>query len=328
MFPNVWKRSAPSTASLASRITSRIRIVKTDAQNGAALAGAVFSVTDANGSIAATLTTGADGTASTDWLPYGTYTVTETAAPDHYINGDFSTTVNAHEDGKTYSFDVSNEPMRGGIRLVKTDALDVRPLSGVVFDIYQQDMLIGSMTTDEQGVASYGDWIIRETEAPEGYSRMEDYLLHVDENWTEPKPITLINIPDTYAFFKSDNKKNALAGAVFAVEDEQGNVVQEVVSAENGVVFIDGLTPGTYIIREIEAPEGFTCSDDTLKVVINEKYTHPAKLKRFVNYPSISTGVDITPTTLTWIGIGLAGMAAVIVIANMKVRKKVKKARR
>ena len=162
----------------------------------------------------------------------------------------------------------------------------------------------------------YGDWIIRETEAPEGYNRMEDYLLHVDESWTEPKPITLINIPDTYMFFKSDNKKNALAGATFAVEDENGNVVQEVVSAENGVVTISGLTPGKYTIREIATVEGFTVSDDTITVEINEKYKVPTKLKRFVNYPSISTGVDISPTTMTWVGIGLVGIAGLIVVLN------------
>ena len=164
----------------------------------------------------------------------------------------------------------------------------------------------------------YGDWIIRETEAPEGYNRMEDYLLHVNEDWTEPKPITLINIPSTYMFFKSDNKKNALAGATFAVEDENGNVVQEVVSAENGVVYIYGLTPGKYTIRETATVEGFIVNDDTIEVVIDEKYEVPTKLKRFVNYPSISTGVDVSPTTLTWIGLGLAGIAGVIVIVSMK----------
>ena len=154
---------------------------------------------------------------------------------------------------------------------------------------------------------------------------MKDYLLHVDENWMEPKPITIVNIPSTYMFFKSDNKKNALAGASFAVEDENGNVVQEVVSAENGVVTIYGLTPGKYTIREIATVEGFTVSDDTIEVIIDEEYEVPAKLKRFVNYPSISTGVDVSPTTMTWIGLGLAGAAGAIVLVGLKKRKGGKK---
>ena len=102
----------------------------------------------------------------------------------------------------------------------------------------------------------------------------------------------------------------------FAVEDENGNVVQEVVSAENGVVYIYGLTPGKYTIRETATVEGFTVSDDTITVEINEKYKVPTKLKRFVNYPSISTGVDVSPTTLTWVGIGLVGIAGLIIALN------------
>ena len=93
-------------------------------------------------------------------------------------------------------------------------------------------------------------------------------------------------------------------------------MVQEVVSAENGVVYIYGLTPGKYTIRETATVEGFTVSDDTITVEINEKYKVPTKLKRFVNYPSISTGVDVSPTTLTWVGAGLLGIATLIVVLN------------
>lgn len=135
----------------------------------------------------------------------------------------------------------------------------------------------------------------------------------------------LVNIPSTYMFFKSDNKKNALACAIFVVEDEKGHVVQEVASAENGVVYIYGLTPGKYTIREASTVEGFTVSDDTIEVVIDEKYEAPAKLKRFVNYPSISTGLDVSPTMLTWIGLGLAGSAGLTVLVGLKRRNGGKK---
>ena len=58
-------------------ITSRIKIIKTDAVTGDVLPGAVFSVTDDAGYTVATITTGADGTASTGWLSYGYYTISE-----------------------------------------------------------------------------------------------------------------------------------------------------------------------------------------------------------------------------------------------------------
>lgn len=115
---------------------------------------------------------------------------------------------------------------------------------------------------------------------------------------------------------------------MFAVEDESGNVVQEVVSAENGVVSISGLTPGKYIIRETSTVEGFTVNDDTIEIMIDEKYEVPTKLKRFVNYPSISTGVDVSPTMLTWIGVGLAGIAGIIAFVGAGNRKGGKKKKR
>ena len=83
---------------------------------------------------------------------------------------------------------------------------------------------------------------------------------------------------------------------------------------KNGVVTIEDLTPGKYTIREIATVEGFTVSDDTITVVIDENYTVPTKFKRFVNYPSIATGVDVSPTMLTWVGVGLVGAAGVVIL--------------
>ncbi len=303
-------------------------------QDGKPLAGAEFVLVDAFGERFAVAVSDTNGMVRFTKVPYGSYTIRELKAPDGYLlsKQEIPITIDAdYRSSEKPLATVVNHLKR--VQFIKVDTSG-KYLPDVAFSLINAVTLevVETATSNERGEFiftkfGYGDWIVRETEAPEGYSRMEDYLLHVDEEWEEPKPITLVNYPDTYAFFKSDNKKNALAGAVFAVEDKSGTVVQEVTSGENGVVYIDGLTPGRYIIREIEAPEGFTCSDDTLEVVIDEDYTHPAKLKRFVNYPSISTGVDITPTTLTWIGVGLAGVAGIILVIGMK-GKSGRKARR
>ena len=143
--------------------------------NGAALAGAEFTITDNTGAVVATITTDEDGVAVTDWLTYGTYTVTETKAPGHYINSGFAARVDAHEDGKTYELAVTNAPNKGGIRLTKTDSETGAFLAGVQFSIYQGDLLIATMTTDENGIASCdsldrGTYLVKEDALPEGYS--------------------------------------------------------------------------------------------------------------------------------------------------------------
>src|SRR5262245_55180907 len=70
-----------------TRQLGAIKVIKTSSKTGAALAGAVFSVTGPN-SFSTTLTTGANGTACVDNLPFGSYTVTETSAPPGYIIDD------------------------------------------------------------------------------------------------------------------------------------------------------------------------------------------------------------------------------------------------
>ena len=97
--------------------------------------------------------TDAKGEAVTNWLTWGKYEVTETKVPVNFIDNHYSETITGMENEKTYTLNVSNEPMKGWIRLTKTDSLDGTPISGVVFDIYQGETKVSSMTTGADGVA-------------------------------------------------------------------------------------------------------------------------------------------------------------------------------
>ena len=137
------------------RIRGKIRIAKTDSLTKEPLADAEFTVvrTDGTGT-PIVLTTDANGYAETDWLDYGQYRVTESKVPAHYETSGFSTEIDCTENGKTYLVEVENEPTKGYIRVVKTDALDGIPIAGVQFDIYDASgNPAGSMTTDEMGFA-------------------------------------------------------------------------------------------------------------------------------------------------------------------------------
>mgnify|MGYP000910752376 FL=1 len=81
----VW-RNATSGGEGTSTIVARIRIVKVDKDDhNTKLAGAVFKVTSvADPTKTWTITTGEDGTATTEKLPAGTYTVQEVTAPSGY----------------------------------------------------------------------------------------------------------------------------------------------------------------------------------------------------------------------------------------------------
>ena len=77
------------------------------------------------------------------------------------------------------------------------------------------------------------------------------------------------------------------------------------------MVHITDLLAGNYIIRELETVEGFTRSDEVIELVIDENYVVPEKLQRFVNYPSIETGVDLEMTPIAWAGVVLLIIAVV-----------------
>ncbi len=73
------------TCTFSNRLlVGAIRVTKRSIKDNAALAGATFVIKDASNSVVATLTTGNDGTACKDFLSFGNYTVTETAAPGGY----------------------------------------------------------------------------------------------------------------------------------------------------------------------------------------------------------------------------------------------------
>lgn len=87
----------------------QIRIEKSDALTGEALAGAEFTITrnsglpshkgSNDGAVVAVMTTDADGVAVSPLLTWGTYTVVETKIPAHYENQPFEAVVIISEHG-------------------------------------------------------------------------------------------------------------------------------------------------------------------------------------------------------------------------------------
>lgn len=287
--------------------TSKIRIVKTDAMNGAALAGAEFTITDNVGVVVATITTDEDGVAITGWLPYGTYTVAETKAPAHYVNSGFAATVDAHEDGKTYEFAVSNAPNKGGIRLAKTDGETGAFLAGVKFNIYQGDTLIATMTTDENGVASCenldrGTYLVKEDALPEGYSGelvVLEATVHSD-TVTELHAVNSKSKSQIRIVKTDDLTGEVVSGAEFTVTDETGNVAAVITTDATGEAVTDWLPYGIYTVTETRTPEHYVTSDWSETVAAYENgvtYTFEVSNTPIKGYLQI-TKTDVLDDTL------------------------------
>ena len=235
-----------------------------DAVSGDVLAGAVFAVCDETGNTVAELTTGEDGTATTDWLPYGTYTVTEISAPAGFANSSTALQIDAFEDGRTYIIEVENTPTVGGIKVIKVDSLTQMPIAGVQFDVYQGSTLIGSMTTNDQGVAfidgiEKGTYTVKEHALPTGYVGELAEMTVTVEACSVAEAIA-VNTPaqSKIRIIKTDSVTGGmLPGAEFSVADVAGNIVAELTTGEDGTAESGWLPYGTYFVSEVSAPDGY-----------------------------------------------------------------------
>ena len=290
---------------------SVILIQKLD-QNNTALQGAEFGLYDESGKLVMTAVSDMEGKARFVGADYGKYTIRELSTPDGYLPSRDVISVTIDEgytntDQPTAT--VINPEKK--IMCIKADTSG-KPIPGVEFSLYNAVTMekVETAVSDKDGVVifrnfDYGDWIIRETAAPEGYSKMEDIRFQVNDGWKEPKPILCINIPNHYEFMKTDSSGTPLAGVKFRLEDENGKDLGTYESDQDGMVQIKDLLPGTYFIKEIETLEGYSVSGEVIKLKLDEYYTVPEKVKQFVNYTTIQTGVHLAVTGIMWAGLGL-----------------------
>lgn len=309
---------------------TRFSLRKVD-ESGKPLAGVMFGLKKADGMLMMTAKTDAKGMATFEKVPFGTYTLVETRALPGYLKADTEirltvdgTFVNPKEPIAT----VTNE--RQKIRGLKVDTAG-QALLGAAFSLINADTgeIVDVAASDEKGEFyltgfGYGDWIIRETVAPEGFNRVEDVRIHVDEGWKAPNTLLFTDIPNHYEFVKVDEDGCPMEGVKFALEDEDGNVLRELASGEDGIVRADDLKPGVYIIREIETQAGYRLTEETIRVVIDENYIAPDELFRLVNFPEeerprdeIQTGVDVPVTPMMLYGLISMALGAVFMFAEI-----------
>lgn len=290
---------------------TELRIQKVD-QNDVALSGAKFGLFDETNELVMTAVSDAEGLARFVGAAVGKYTIRELAAPDGYLMSKDVIHVTIDE-----GYANSAQPLatvvnqQKKLMCIKVDTAGT-PMPGIAFSLYNASTMekVETAVSDADGVFTFsqfdfGDWIIRENSAPSGYCHMEDIRIHVGDDWTEPKPIMCVNIPNHYEFIKTDSSGVPLAGAKFTVEDASGRIVGTYESGKDGIVSIRDLTLGEYFIKEIETLEGYSVSGEVIRVKINETYVMPDEMRKFVNYTTIQTGVNLAVTGVMWVGVGL-----------------------
>ena len=75
---------------------------------------------------------------------------------------------------------------------------------------------------------------------------------------------------------KDENGEKNLANAVFQLLDKDKNIIiSELITDKNGEVVLENILPGTYYIKEIQAPAGYILYDSYIQIrpEFNEELT-------------------------------------------------------
>ena len=174
----------------------KIHLKKTDKESGETLAGAVFhviaaeNITTPDGTLQAakdevvtTLTTGSDGTATSDALHFGKYKLVETKAPNGYVASEKSWNVTlsyANQETEIVTEDITVTNTPNEVKVKKVDADSQEALAGVEFQVWKKGTSAkDTYTTGEDGTFTVkrlapGTYCIQESEPAPGYELNEE----------------------------------------------------------------------------------------------------------------------------------------------------------
>ena len=211
-------------------------------------------------------------------LPFARYYVQEIATDEHYILNGEKYLVNFEymgQDMAKVSVDCGqlvNELKRGTVKGIKVNESD-EPLENALFGLFNTncteftvDDAILTAKSDKQGKFEfsevvYGEYIVREIEAPTGYILSnESYPVTISEDG-EIVEISAKNKPITVEISKRDVHGNELIGAEMQLLNSDGKTVEKWTSDGTNHV-ISGLPAGKYVLKETAAPDGYIIAPD------------------------------------------------------------------
>lgn len=243
-------------------------------------------------------------------LPFGKYYVQEIATDEHYVLNGKKYLVNFEYMGQEVTtvtvdcFEFKNALKRGKISGKKVDENE-KSLENALFGLFAVDTAeftadnaYMTAVSDENGYFEfdkipYGEYIVREIEAPTGYILSdESYPVTISEDG-EVIEIKAVNKSTKVRISKQDiTTGEELPGATLQIIDEDGNVATEWVSTDEAH-FIEGklIAGKEYTLRETIAPDGYEIASE-IKFTVNTD----GSVTEVVMYDEHTPDLEIPPT--------------------------------
>ena len=206
-------------------------------------------------------------------------------------------------------------------------AEDIKAADGVSADHYKKDELVGTITTDEKGIAKMedlpvGKYYVKEVKTAHGfvldgeprfvdltYRDQDTPVVTFDEEWQNNRQKIKVTV-----LKKEKDTERMLEGAIFGLftkEDikgrdgkvlmEAGTLIEQKTTDENGQILFKADLPvdGTYIVKEIYAPDGFVTSNEEKEFTFEYGKPEEAEVSYEFVFENEPTTVELTKTDLT-----------------------------
>lgn len=340
-----------------------VEITKSDITTGTELDGASLKVLDKDGNVVDEWTSVKDAPHVIKRLVVGeTYTLREEFAPYGYLKAT-DITFNVEDNGDVQKVEMKDEVPTGLLIINKKGefldkvtlldnakgtvehlfeyitgsltevtfhvyaAEDIKAADGVSEDYFKADELVGTITTDTNGIAQLGDlpvgkYYVKEAETAHGYVldgepryvdlsyRDQDTpVVTYDEAWQNNRQKVKVTV-----LKKEKDTERVLAGGIFGlftredIKNVGGDVLMEAdtlielkTTDENGqITFMADLpVDGNYYVKELYAPDGFVTTNEEQDFIFEYAGADQAEVSYDFTFENETTTVELTKSDLT-----------------------------
>lgn len=258
---------------------SKIEIFKVDKENKLPIVNTKIGIYREDGILIDTKVTDQNGKIIFDNLYPGKYLLKELEANSNYILEDNPLYIELNYE-ETKNIIIENQHKKGNVEIVKFDKDNINlTLGGIEFELYnEKNELLDKYVTDLNGEIkisniNIGKYTLKELMAKNGYEISEDIEFEVKHNETTKIEISNEKTKGKIKVIKVDKENNEikLDNVEFNILDSKGNIVDKLVTNENGEAE-SKLLPiyrENYTLVEIKTKEGYILDNKEIKIELS-----------------------------------------------------------